>query len=348
MTCSLRLTARCSDIYKSNLCGLDLARQKFERDTLFRMKPLFELPAGRRYDVVGFGSNAVDNIIVVDSYPKFNSKKEFLSHRRLAGGEAASTMVGLTWLGLRTAYAGSFGDDEDGKFGFSSLSEEGVDVSFSRIVENARTQSAFIIVDKNSGERTILWKRDASLNFPTEAVPVELAAEARVLHLTPHDLDAAVMMAEAARSAGTIVTIDIDSPTNSYELLLPLVDVCIVSDNFPRAAFGESDPRRGLKMIKEKFGCTIAGITLGSRGSMFLSDDGINESPAFAAPGGCKDTTGAGDAFRAGFIFGMLSGSGIAGCARSANAVAALKCRSIGARSALPTAKELSTLLKNY
>lgn len=347
MTCSLGQTAHCNDSYKSNLCGLNLARRKFERDTFYRMKPLFELPADRRYDVVGCGSNAVDNIIVVDSYPKFNSKEEFISHQRLAGGEAASTMVGLSRLGLRTAYAGSFGDDEEGKLGLSSLSAEGVDVSFSRIIENARTQSAFIIVDNNSGERTILWKREASLNFPADAVPVELAAEARVLHLTPHDLDAAVMMAEAARTASAIVTIDIDSPTGGHELLLPLVDVCIVSDSFPCAAFGESDPQRGLEEIREKFGCTIAGITLGAKGSMFLCDDGIIESPAFPVPGGCKDTTGAGDAFRAGFIFGIVSGYDIAGCARSANAVAALKCRGIGARSSLPIAKELSTLLKN-
>lgn len=348
MVRSFRLTAHCSDLYKSNLCRSDLARQKFERDTLYRMRPLFELPAARRYDIVGFGSNAVDNIIVVDSYPKFNSKDEFISHQRLAGGEAASTMVGLSRLGLKTAYAGSFGNDEEGKIGINSLSEEGVDVSFSRIVENARTQLAFIIVDSNTGERTILWKREASLNFPADALPLDLAYEAKVLHLTPHDLDAAVRMAEAARSAGTLVTIDIDSPVPGYEPLLALVDVCIVSDNFPRVAFSESDPRRGLELIKEKFGCTIAGITLGAKGSMFLCDDGIIESPAFPVPGGCKDTTGAGDAFRTGFIFGLISGADIFECARSANAVAALKCRGIGARTTLPSAEEVSTLLKNY
>jgi sugar/nucleoside kinase (ribokinase family) len=310
------------------------------------MGRILELPSGRRFDAVGFGSNAVDNIIVVGSFPQYNSKSEFLSHQRLAGGEAASTMVGLSRLGWRTSYIGGFGDDDEGRLGLESLLSEGVDITHSRVFENARTQSAFIIVDEMTGERTVLWKRDASLNFPPNVVPLHLAAETAVLHLTPHDTEAAVLLADAARSAGTIVSIDIDSPVPGYENLLSLVDICIVSDQFPMLAFGETDPRVGLALIRKRFNCQVVGITLGTTGSLFFYENEYIETSAFPVPGGCADTTGAGDAFRAGFLHGVLLGMGIEGCARFANAVASLKCRSLGARTALPNAKEVQTMFK--
>jgi sugar/nucleoside kinase (ribokinase family) len=155
-------------------------------------------------------------------------------------------------------------------------------------------------------------------------------------------------MAKAARAAGTIVTIDIDSPVSGYERLLELVDVCIVSDHFPQKAFGLAEAEEALSAICDRFGCGVAGITLGEKGSIFLSDGKLIRTDAFPVPGGCVDTTGAGDAFRTGFIYGILRGDEVENCALYANAVASLKCRAIGARTGLPTAKELQTMLKKY
>ena len=91
----------------------------------------------------------------------------------------------------------------------------------------------------------------------------------------------------------------------------------------------------------ERFGCAVTGVTLGDRGSMLYCDGNFIETDGFSVPGGCRDTTGAGDAFRVGIIYGMIKGLSIEDAARSANAVAALKCRAIGARTALPTESEL-------
>lgn len=308
----------------------------------------FDVLVGREFDVVSFGSNAVDTLITVASYPQFNSKAEFLSEQKMAGGEAASTAVGLRRLGMKAAYAGSFGDDEEGKIGIGSLNAEGVDTSYCRVVQGVRTQSAFIIIDRDSGERTVLWKRDDALNFPEGEAPVAIAAQASVLHLTPHDLNAAIAMANAARNAGTIVTIDIDSPVDGYERLLELVDVCIVSDQFLQKAFGFPEAEPALSAICDRFGCGVAGITLGEKGSLFLSDGKLIRTEAFPVPGGCVDTTGAGDAFRTGFIYGILTGGDVETCALYANAAASLKCRAVGARTALPSDKELQTMLKKY
>ena len=124
------------------------------------MTPPFEFKSNTEYDVVGFGTNAVDHLISVPRYPDFNSKVELTSWAVLPGGEVASTLVALQRLGFTTAYAGSFGSDDAGKLGLRSLMDEGVNVDHAVVIDNATTQVAFVVVDEGSGERTILWKRD--------------------------------------------------------------------------------------------------------------------------------------------------------------------------------------------
>ena len=109
---------------------------------------------------------------------------------------------------------------------------------------------------------------------------------------------------------------------------------------------GIRDKLSAMTEVASRYGCKIVGVTLGSEGSHLLCDGVFIDTPAFDVPGGCVDTTGAGDAFRAGLLYGLLSGSSVEEAARSANAVAALKCRDLGARTALPTEDEVTTLLK--
>jgi sulfofructose kinase len=305
----------------------------------------FELRLDTEYDVAGFGTNAVDHLIGVASYPEFNTKVELTDYRILPGGEVASTLVALQRLGFRTAYAGSFGDDESGKLGLNSLIEEHVNVDRARVVSGAMTQVAFIIVDEQSGERTITWKRDPRLTFTPHDAPLELARSAKILHITPHDTAAAVAMARAARDARTIVSLDIDNVFEGVEELLALTDVLIASSGFLEKLTGVRDTLPAMTEAVSRYGCRIVGVTLGGEGSQLLADGVFIDTPGFAVPGGCVDTTGAGDAFRAGFLYGLLSGSTIDEAALHANAVAALKCRSVGARSALPTRDEVGALL---
>ncbi len=305
----------------------------------------FNLSHEKEFDCVGFGLNAVDHLVVVPEYPAFDTKTRLLEHRQSAGGQTASTLAALKRLGLRTAYAGRFGSDREGSFGLGTLREEGVDVEFAEVIEGARTQIAFIIVDARSGERTIIWDRDERLAYRVDEAPVEIAPRGRVLHLDAHDPPACARMAHAARAAGTIVSADIDNIYGGLPELLPLTDVLISSREFPGRLTGISDPRAALLEIKARYGCPVVGMTLGVHGALLYGDSVWLESPAFAVPGGCRDTTGAGDAFRAGFLYGLLSGEEIETSLRLANATAALKCRALGARAALPTQTELNDFL---
>src|ERR1700730_7094477 len=97
-------------------------------------------PKKRDFDAVGFGLNAVDHLIVVPEYPAFDTKVRFTEYEKSAGGETASAMVALQRLGLRTAYAGRFGSDEDGRFGMRAIDYEGVNLEFSEMIDGAENQ----------------------------------------------------------------------------------------------------------------------------------------------------------------------------------------------------------------
>lgn len=308
----------------------------------------FAIERGRRFDVLGFGTNAVDYLIEVPHYPEFDSKIELADYTQAAGGEIATTMVGLSRLGLRTAYVGSFGDDSVGQFGLESLRNEGVDVSHCRFVKGAKTQIAFIIIDQRNGERTVIWKRDPKLSYTVSDAPHSLVAEASVLHLSPHDTLACIELAARARQCGTVVSIDIDRTFPDVDRLLEQVNILVASQNFPSDFTGKADLRAAIVELSSRFpNASIVGITLGESGSLLYSAGEFIESEGFEVPGGCRDTTGAGDSFRAGLLYGVITGKSVEESARIANAVAALKCRAVGARTALPNEDELTALLKN-
>ena len=306
----------------------------------------FDIPRQKEFDAVGFGLNAVDHLIVVPAYPAFDTKVRFTAYEKAAGGQTASAMVALKRLGLKTAYAGRFGSDEAGRFGRLSLEYEGVNLDFAETIEGAETQVAFIVIEEQTGERTIVWDRDDRLSYRADEAPIEIAARGRVLHLDAHDPPACATMARAARAAGTIVTVDIDNIFDGLPELLPLVDVLITSAELPQRMTGISNQRDSLIDIKSRYGCALVGATLGARGALVYAEGEFVESPALPVPGGCRDTTGAGDAFHAGFIYGMLKGEDLESCLKRGNAVAALKCRALGARAALPTVDELTDFLK--
>jgi sugar/nucleoside kinase (ribokinase family) len=305
----------------------------------------FILPEKKEFDAVGFGLNAVDHLIVVPEYPAFDTKVRFSEYEKSAGGQTASAMVALQRLGLKTAYAGRFGSDEDGRFGLRAIEYEGVNLDFAEMIDGANNQIAFVIIDSRSGERTIIWDRDERLSYRADEAPLEFATRGRVLHIDAHDPPACAVMARAARNAAAIITSDIDNIYEGLPGLLPLIDVLITSAEFPHRLTGISDERAGLVELKARYGCAIVGTTLGVRGARIYSEGNFIESPIFEVPGGCRDTTGAGDAFHGGFIYGMLNGEELETCLKLGNAVAALKCRSLGARAALPTVDELREFL---
>ena len=304
------------------------------------------VPTNKPFDAVGFGLNAVDHLIVVPEYPAFDTKTRLLHHTQSAGGQTATAMVALQRLGHRTAYAGRFGSDPEGKFGLATLKEEGVNIDLAEVIHGATTQIAFIIINEKSGERTIVWDRDDRLAYTTIDAPVEFGSLGKVLHLDAHDPAACMSVAQPAKQSGTIISADIDNVYPGVSELLPFIDLLITSKEFPNRLISIKDERTALVELKARFGCAVVGMTKGEAGALLYCEGQFIESPGFEVPDGCRDTTGAGDAFHAGFLDGFLFGEDIETSMRLGNAVAAMKCSALGGRTGLPSRQQLEEFLK--
>lgn len=302
-----------------------------------------DIPRDKTFDAVALGLNAIDHLIVVPHFPAFNTKIPFISHTLAPGGQCATAMVALARLGMRTRYIGKVGSDDIGRVQIESIAAEGVDCTSTAVVEGAETQTAFIIVEQQTGERTILWHRDERLTMTAGEVDRAAVTSGRVLHLDGHDVHASIAAARYAREAGVPTVLDIDNAYPGFEELLPLIDFIVCSSNFAERVTGEKDIRAGLKRLSDTSRSPFVSATLGREGAMAFFQDRFISSPAFEID--CRDTTGSGDAFHGGFIYGLLAGLSVEGTLRFANAVAGLNCRAVGARTALPTLGEVNALL---
>jgi len=252
-------------------------------------------------------------------------------------------MVTLARLGLHTRYIGKVGSDDFGRLQISSLDAEGVESSGVIVVQGADSQIAYIVVDQPSGERTVIWHRDERLMIDADEVDQAAVTSGRALLLDAHNVAASIAAARFARAAGIPTVLDIDNLYPGSDELLPLIDFLISSTSFPLRLTEEPDLRAALKKMKDKTGSWFVAATLGREGVLAYFQGEYIHSPAFTVD--CKDTTGAGDAFHGGFMYGLLEGLSVEDTLRFANAVAGLKCRAIGARTALPTLEEVNELL---
>ncbi len=296
------------------------------------------------FDVVGFGLNSVDLLALVDAHPARNTKQQVQRFAREPGGQAATAMVACARLGWRAGYIGRFGDDENGVFGLESLLNARVDVSACVTVPGVATQFAVIVVDGETGDRTVMWDREAGLHWDPTAVPPGVCS-GRVLLVDCHETAASTHAARRARAEGHPVVIDVEKVRPGIDALLREIDVVIAAEEFPSRLTGIGETGRALSMMARDLRAPVLCVTLGREGSLALVQGHEIRTPGFDVP--VVDTTGAGDVFRGGFIAGWLAQGADArleDVMTYANAVAALSCRALGARAGIPTADEVELL----
>jgi sulfofructose kinase len=294
-------------------------------------------------DVVGLGLNATDVAIEVPAYPAFNTKVEISSACWQAGGQVATAMVVCRRLGLRASYIGRFGSDPLGDFQRESLATEGINIEHSRAVEDCQNQTAYIVIDQQTGERTILWQRDPRLAIQPEELRPEMVTGARALHVDGHDCPAAAQAARWAQEAGLPVTADVDNIYPGLDALLAEVDYLISSSTFPAAYTGEADLFKALEMVQENFGIKLIAASLGADGVLAREKGKFLYLPGYQV--NCRDTTGAGDVFHGAFVFGLLEGWPTEQILDFSNAMAALSCEGLGARGGIRTRADAEALM---
>lgn len=296
------------------------------------------------FDVVGIGLNATDVAIELPSFPAFNSKIEFTRACWQAGGQVATALTVCQRLGLRTKYIGRVGSDPMGAFQLASLRSEGINLDDVKAVPGCSNQSAYILIDEVSGERTVLWNRDARLTLRPDELQRDTVTCGRLLHVDGHDTAATAQAARWAREAGIPVTADVDNIYPGLDDLLTGVDYLVSSETFPTAYTGKADLFAALMEIARRFPqMKLVSATLGQDGVLALEGGRLLYKPAYAVR--CRDTTGAGDVFHGAFAYGLLQGWPTGRLLEFANAMAGLNSTALGARGGIATQAEAEKLM---
>jgi sulfofructose kinase len=301
----------------------------------------YRFPAGKPFDVVGFGLNSVDHLCVVTRLPRLDSKQQLVAYDVQPGGQVPTALVALQRWGLRTAYVGSFGDDAAGALSQRSLADEAIDLSAALTRPRARQQVSVILIDEISGERSVLWQREDGLVLQPGELRRDALVRGRVLLMDAVDLPTAVTAAGWAKSEGIMTVLDTDTPAAGIEDLLRLTDVLIVAAEFPARLTGIRELRAALRATAAR-GPWFVGVTLGPGGALAFVREELHYVPAFRVP--VVDSTGAGDIFHAGGIYGLLQGWPVPQILRFAAAAAALKCEQLGGRPGIPSVERATAL----
>jgi sulfofructose kinase len=295
------------------------------------------------FDVVGVGLNATDTLLIVPNFPAYAGKVPFTEEILSPGGQVASAMVACALLGLRVKYIGAIGDDERGRIQQESLLGTGINLDHIQLRRNCPNQSAYIIIDRATGERTVLWHRSDCLRINPDDISPEQITCGRLLHIDAHDTPAVAHAAEIARRHGIPVTVDVDTIYHGFDRVLPNIDYLVASSEFPAAWTGVNDPFRALEAIQNEYGMRVAAMTLGAHGALARENGRFCYSPAFVV--NTLDTTGAGDVFHGAFCYAVLQAMPMRDALEFSNAMAALNCTALGARGGIRGLAEIRALI---
>lgn len=314
-------------------------------------------------DVVAFGELLVD--FVPAAGPQSLVTAEIF--KKAAGGAPANVAAGLARLGISSAFMGMVGEDEFGRFLAGELWKASVDVAPLRFTGKARTGLAFVSLQAN-GDRDFLFYRSpgADMLMTPEDVDGGALRAAKAFHFGSISLASEPSRASTlhaaglAREYGKLVTYDpnlrlelwpsADDARAGMRLGLAQAEVVKISEEELHFLTDEPDPIAGARRLWSPR-LRLMTVTRGAAGCSWLTPDADGEVAGF--PVNAIDATGAGDAFMAGLIAGILASSAvltdpahISEACRFANAVGALATTGRGAIPSMPTRQEVEDLLR--
>jgi len=253
------------------------------------------------------------------------------------GGCAANAAVDLAKMKISAAVVGRVGGDVFGRVVADLLREHGVEVSSLAVSPDADT-SQTLIVNVQGQDRRFIHTFGANAEFRAADIPLDRVKRCRVLYLGGYLLmpqmkqEELVPVFAAARQAGAKTILDVATPGPADYLprlkqLLPHVDVFLPNNHEAELICGESDPVRQAECF-HRLGAATSVVTMGSSGAVLVSDTARLRSGVYTVP--YVDASGGGDAFDAGYIYGLLHGMDAADCLRVASALGASCVRAIG------------------
>jgi ribokinase len=299
-----------------------------------------------KLDVVGFGALNVDKLYRVERIAKAGEESFITSYDETPGGSAANTVVGLAKLGIKVGYVGKVANDREGRLQLQSFREESVDINGVVVSKEGRSGVVMGFVDKK-GERALYVDPGVNDTLGFEEIDRAYAKDTEFLHLTSFvggkPFEAQSKLLKTLKE----VKVSFD-PGELYmrrglTALRPIIRKSFVvfpSENELKILTGE-DYRAGSKILVKE-GARLVAVKLGEKGCYVT--DGGEEHLIEAYRVKAVDTTGAGDAYCAGFLYGLVKGEDLYTCGRLGNFVASRKIGKIGAREGLPRLSALGDM----
>jgi ribokinase len=298
-----------------------------------------------KFDVVGFGALNVDTLLKVDKIAKAEEESFILDCTASCGGSAANTMVGLARLGCKVGFVGKVADDHEGQLQIDCFKAEGVDTG--GIIHAAKGKSGVCLgfVDKkgaralyiNSGVNDQIEFRELKAPYITDTQFLHLSsfvgeksfrAQKKLLSFLPDNVkisfDPGSLYAQKGFS-------QIEPIIQNSTIMMPnQLELQLIT--------GEHEVPKGAQALLDA-GVKIVAVKLGAKGCYVTNGEEKHTIPPIKVP--AIDTTGAGDAYNAGFLYGQIQGKTLADCGRLGNFVASKCVAAMGARAGLPYKKDL-------
>jgi ribokinase len=294
--------------------------------------------------IVGFGALNLDKIYRVDKIPGRDEEGFVRDVEMHPGGSAANTIVGLSRLGVKTGFIGKVGNDEEGKILLRDFEREGVGTS-AIVKSEGRSGTAMIFVD-DEGHRAILVDPGVNDTIVYEEIDLSALNEVKLIHMTSFICKNGVESFESqkriAKEANAEISLDpgLIYVERGLRELKPIIErsAIFMPNRIEIESLMNLDFRDAAREVVS-MGCRIVVVKLGEKGCYVT--DGREEVEVRAYPSKPLDTTGAGDAFNAGFLYGYINGLSLEVCGKLGNWVASKNIQKVGARTGLPTEKEL-------
>ena len=298
-----------------------------------------------KFDVVGFGALNVDTLFKVDKLAGTEEESHIQGVAETCGGSAANTIVGLARLGCNVGFIGKVGRDREGKLQLDCFKGEGVDIGGIIEAKDGRSGAVLGFVDEK-GARALYINSGVNDTIGYDEIGADYAHNAKFLHLTSFVGETSLeTQIKLLSSLPNEVKISFDPGAvyarkgySAIESIVKRTYVFLPNSLELGTLTGEADYCRGADLMIER-GVKVVAVKLGKKGC-YVTD---GKERLRIAPFKVKaiDTTGAGDAFCTGFLYGLLNQKTLEECGRLGNFVASKCVTMMGARAGLPHADDL-------
>lgn len=300
----------------------------------------------KRWDVLGFGAVAVDDLIYLDRFPQADEKMLMRGKTRDGGGLAGTALVTASRLGATAAWAGVVGFDELSLWTLDAFTKAHVDTSPVIRFGAARPIHSIVLVERAGGTRTILYSFDGVQQLTPDEVSADMIAEARVVFLDHTIGELSTHILALAREAGVPVVADLERLDSGVAESLREAGHLIVGRKFATEATGEKDPASAVRALAAlRRDLPLTAVTSNGQGYWWAEggESEIHHRPALAVE--VVDTTGCGDVFHGAYAAELARGVPLVRALATANVAAGLKATQLGGRQGIPSRADVEARL---